>query len=317
MKTTISIIDVGTNTFHILIIRLQAGRNFHILHKERIPVKLGEKGISKGIIDDTAFDRGIETLKYFKNISDKFNVSTIHAVATSGIRSTTNGVKFVEQIKKQTGINIKVISGEEEARLIYKGINFTLNLGKYPILIIDIGGGSVEFIIGNEEKIFWTKSYEIGAQRLLDRFHTNDPIPTEQIAKMNEFLEENLQELTDKIKEYGPRIIIGASGAFETFSDIYFKEQNPSFLQSEVTETDMDYSLCEQIYNQLISSTREERLKIPGMVEFRADMIVVSAILVYFFLKKFKFSAIRVSNAALKEGVLAELLEETITDMDL
>jgi exopolyphosphatase/guanosine-5'-triphosphate,3'-diphosphate pyrophosphatase len=181
-----AVIDMGTNTFHLLLVELH-GKEFNTLYKEKVAVKLGQGGITQNQITVDAEKRALHTLGHFKNLIDGEIIDQIFAFATSAVRNATNGPDFVSKVKEELGIEIHVISGEEEAQLIYEGIHFSGSLGEHTYLMMDIGGGSVEFIIGNAEQAFWKQSFEIGGQRLLDAFHYHDPILPEEVEKLEQY----------------------------------------------------------------------------------------------------------------------------------
>jgi len=301
-----AIIDLGTNTFHLLVIE-KSESSYQILRTEKKVVRIGENGITNGVINASALARAIDAAKSFKSISEEYNVSSFHVTATSAVRDANNGNLFTKEIQSATGFDIKVITGDKEAELIYYGVRSALKLGDSSSLIMDIGGGSVEFIIGNSSKILWKESIPIGAQRLIEKFHHNDPINTEEIAEIENYLKSNLKSLIAKLEEIGPKTLIGASGSFDTLSDIYklkFK------IEDKVTNGEIPFDLdCFYgLYNEILSKDREQRLNMPGMIEMRVDMIVVACILINYVLKNHKFKDIRVSSYALKEGILFCLL---------
>lgn len=307
MGKRIAVIDMGTNTFHILIAEVLLA-DFKTIYKEKVAVRIGKGGISHGKITSDAQKRALDTLIYFKNIADKEGASGIYATATSAIRNATNGQELCENIKKQTGIEVNIISGDREAELIYYGVNKALRLGEKPGLIMDIGGGSVEFIIGTDKQILWKYSFEIGAQRLLDKFQNHDPILDSEIKDLNLFLKEQLKPLIEACSEFSPETLIGSSGTFDTLSDIYLSEKNEP--RSD-TATELPFSLhaFEKIYQQIISKNKTERLQIPGMIEMRVDMIVVACCLVQFIIENCGIKEMRVSAYALKEGVILHTIE--------
>lgn len=301
----IAVIDLGTNTFHILIASILED-DFEVLFKEKQSVKIGQNGINKGIITPEAQKRGLRTLSLFKEIIDKENVSEVYATATSAIRNAKNGQEFVDLIKSKTGINVNVISGEEEAELIFSGVKSALEIGPKTSLIMDIGGGSVEFIICNNEKMLWKQSFEIGAQRLLDLFHYHDPIIPEEIINLETFLEEKLKPLNEAVKKYQPSVLIGSSGTFETLSDIFRINYNDNHIYH--TELPLPIKAYYKIQEEIKTKDKKERMGIPGMIEMRADMIVVACCLINYIIEKYKISNIRVSTYALKEGVLYNIV---------
>ncbi len=303
-----AVIDMGTNTFHLLLVELN-GKSFRTIYKEKIPVKIGQGGISQNQIAPDAQKRAFHTLRHFKNLIDGEHIDQVFAFATSAVRNAKNGAEFVAKVKEELGIHINVISGEEEAQLIYEGINLSGSLNGHPNLMMDIGGGSVEFIIGTSQEVFWKRSFEIGGQRLLDAFHSHDPILPEEVRKLEAYCQEKLQPLIEAVQEYKPTGLIGASGTFDTLTDIYYE----SLLQCKLTGQhvfELPTADFERIFEMLKTKNREERLKIPGMIAMRVDMIVVASCLIEFILRYVPVEAILCSFYSLKEGAVSRLLED-------
>ena len=308
VRKRVAILDLGTNTFHLLIAEV-GEEGFSIIYKEKIAVKIGKGGINNKMITPEATQRALDAIHAFAGIIKHLNVIQIRATATSAIRNASNGAELIRKIKQQTGIDIIQISGSEEAEYIYYGVRWAINLGDKPSLIMDIGGGSVEFIIANTEEIFWKQSFEIGAQRLVDQFHKNDPITEQEKDSIYKYLSKQLKPLLKNLNKFNPETLVGSSGTFDTLSDIYCarkkKERSPND-----TEGPFEFIYFYELYNELIHKTRAERMEIPGMVEMRVEMIVVAVILINFILENHNFTNIRVSTFALKEGVLFKFLNE-------
>ncbi|MDH4090573.1 MAG: exopolyphosphatase [Cyclobacteriaceae bacterium] len=307
MGEKIAIIDMGTNTFHLLISNADE-RGYHIIHRERLAVKIGLDGITRGLITEDGIHRALLAMQSFKNTIDQQGVSKIYAFGTSAVRNASNGQTLVQKIKAVTGIDSTIISGDLEAEYIYRGVKSAMHIDEKS-LIMDIGGGSVEFIIGDNDTIFWKKSVEIGAQRLLEQFQKNNPITAKEIVALNCHFEETLLPLHDALQLYNPNILIGSSGTFDTLSDI-FCLQHDIHKSAEEIETPLTLDAFEKIYTDLISKDREQRLNTPGMIEMRVDMIVVACCLVRYVLTRHPFNRIRVSTYSLKEGVLASLIDK-------
>ncbi|SNT12821.1 exopolyphosphatase / guanosine-5'-triphosphate,3'-diphosphate pyrophosphatase [Ekhidna lutea] len=304
----VAVIDLGTNTFHLLIARVD--RDSHeMLHRERKAVKIGEKGINKGEITKEAWGRALKALHEFKEMIDANDIDQVFATATSAIRNANNGQALVDEIKSQTGIEIEVISGMREAELIHHGASKALDFGEEKNLIMDIGGGSIEFIIADNQKAHWMQSFEVGGQRLVEMFHKTDPISTDEIEKLNAFFDKELQPLVEACKEFRPTTLIGCSGTFDTLSDIYC-EENDIERQSDATEYPFGKNVFKKIYEDLITKNREQRLAIPGMIEMRVDMIVVACVLIDHIVEKIALTNIRISAYALKEGILYNVLDQ-------
>ena len=304
----IAVIDLGTNTFHLLIVEI-VGVNVKTVYSEKTAVRIGKGGINQGIITEDACERAISTMVIFKEKANALFTSKIYATATSAFRNARNGEQLAERIKDKTGIAISIISGDREAELIYYGVKEALELGKEKSLIVDIGGGSVEFIIANEETIFWKQSFEIGGQRLMELFQKTDPITSSEILTLKNYIDEMLAPLHKALLKFPTKILVGSSGSFDTFSDIDLvkKGNEPSIVpKNEYVLPLNDFGI---IYTELISKDREERIKIPGMIELRVDMIVVASVLVDFLLTRYTIEKLRISSYALKEGVLSRILK--------
>ncbi|MEM9339540.1 MAG: exopolyphosphatase [Bacteroidota bacterium] len=304
----IAVIDMGTNTFHLLIAEVNS-RGYDILIKERQAVKVGEKGINKGEITTEAWHRAITCIKDYREIIDQNQVSKVFSTATSAIRNASNGIALTKAIEEETGIKTAVISGSREAELILVGVKEALDLGLKKNLIMDIGGGSIEFMIANQEETFWIQSFEMGGQRLIERFHKNDPILNEEIHSLNAYFDEILHDLRQACKIHLPKTLIGCSGTFDTLSDIYC-EANAISRVASATEQPFEINSFEDIYQQLLQKNREERLAIPGMADIRVDMIVVASVLIRYLIDQLAIDQIRVSSYALKEGILFDALNQ-------
>lgn len=302
----IAVIDLGTNTFHLLIIETESCE-YKVLFKKKTAVKIGQGGITKGMISPEAFERAFATLSEFRRKMDEFGVNEIFATGTSAVRSAKNGEDFIREIKSRFNIAVQVISGEREAELIYHGVKNALNLGSEKSLIMDIGGGSVEFIICNSDKIFWKGSFEIGAQRMLDLFIHSDPIQNDQVNQVINYLEEKLPALTAAVQSFQPDLLVGSSGTFDTLADIDALRNGIS-LNDKQKEYDLPLDSFRQTFQEVLKKNRAERMIIPGMIDMRVDMIVVACILINYIVDKYQLEKIRVSAYALKEGVLAKAI---------
>jgi exopolyphosphatase/guanosine-5'-triphosphate,3'-diphosphate pyrophosphatase len=305
MDKKVAVIDLGTNTFHLLLAEWD-GRRYRIIRRESVAAKIGVGGITRGIIVEEGISRALEALKIFKAIIEEESIGRILAFGTSAFRNAQNGKAVAAQILQQTGIEVNIISGDQEADYIYKGIREAIPLGEETSLIIDIGGGSVEFIIGNSHEVFWKHSFEIGGQRLLERFHQRDPIPPEEVKKLNDYLSDALEPLLEQIGKWKPSVLIGSSGTFDTLSDIHCARYG-LLQQPDAPETPLTLPSFYETFALLLVKDRAGRLLIPGMIEMRVDMIVVACCLVKFLLDHHTFGSIRVSSYSLKEGVLASL----------
>ena len=306
MKKKAAVIDMGTNTFHLLMIAFDSD-GFEVIYQEKVPVKIGQGGINQNIILPEAEKRGLHTLQHFQNLVKGEDISRIFTFATSAVRNADNGLDFIKKIKQQIGIDVQIIDGEREAELIYKGIRLSGCLNSENALMMDIGGGSVEFIIGNEEEILWKGSFEIGGQRLLDLFHYHDPILPEEVDKLSAYLAQKLLPLTKAIKGFAPEQLIGASGTFDTLTDMFLATEGKK-KDRKIIKHILPVAAFEEMATDLLLLDKAKRLKIPGMIPMRVDMIVVASCLIRFITQHVQTNQLICSTYSLKEGAVSEAL---------
>ncbi|MFI5163739.1 MAG: phosphatase [Bacteroidia bacterium] len=311
----VAILDLGTNTFNILIAEVYSDKTFTKLYKSKIAVKLGDGGINKNFIEEEPFRRGIRALKQHKKTIERFGAEKIIAVATSAIRGASNGKDFVREAREKTGIDVQVISGDREAELIYYGARAAVKMKESPSLIMDIGGGSTEFIIASKNEILWKQSFLLGVARIIDKFKPSDPITDAEAKQIENYLEQNLQPLFSAVEsplikgdKGGCQELIGSSGSFDSLAEMIAHKFYHIDILSGKTEYDFDLDDCEKIYNVIVESTVKDRLKMKGLTRMRVDMIVVSAIFVDFIITRLGLTKMRLSRYSLKEGVLWELM---------
>ncbi|WP_400193502.1 phosphatase [Hymenobacter sp. B81] len=309
MHQRLALIDMGTNTFHLLIVELPADRGQEptVLLRTKVGVKLGEGGISHGEIAPAAYARALHTLQAFQEEIELHQVQQVRATATSAVRVARNGPELVKDIFEQTGIRVEVIAGAREAELICLGIRQAVPLGLEPNLLMDIGGGSVEFIVANDQQIFWKQSFEIGAQRLLDQFFRHDPLLPADVQAQQDYLRDALAPLLAAIDHFRPATLVGASGTFDTLGDLQAARRGEDY-SHQPPARHISLESFHESYQQLLRLPHAERLQLPGMTPLRADMIVVACVLIDFILRCGPFTGITASAYALKEGLLFEML---------
>ncbi|OFX85753.1 MAG: hypothetical protein A2W99_05740 [Bacteroidetes bacterium GWF2_33_16] len=305
----IAIIDLGTNTFNLLIADIKANKQYSIIFNDKTGVKLGKDGINKRIITPDAFQRALNGIAQHIKSINKFKAEKIVAIATSGIRSTQNGDELVSQIQKQFGVSVQIITGDKEAELIYRGVKQTIEFSIENILILDIGGGSNEFIIANKDGLQWKQSYNLGMARLLDKFNPSDPITTKEIEKVELYIDSKLKTLYNAVAIYKPTQLVGSSGTFDTIREMIIERKRLDKSHYELhksfpVELD-DYYL---LHNALIKSTSQERLIMKGLEFVRVEMIVLASIFVKFIVQKLNIKSITQSSFALKEGMIDKII---------
>ena len=306
----IAILDLGTNTFHLLISDVK-GIKITQIFKSKKSVKLGEGAIHHNRIAPIPFRRGIDTLVYYKSIIEKYKPEKVYAFATSAIRSAENKMEFIGTVKKKTGIDVRIISGPKEAELICYGVRQCLNLKGKPSLIMDIGGGSTEFIIADDKKIFWKKSFNIGAARLLEIFHPSNPVTGNEIKEIQNYLDKQLSQLRNAIRKYPVKKLIGSSGSFDTFAEMIGYRLHGKNIIKDINGYKFNLKEFFQLHEIIIHSTISQRTRMKGLIPMRVDMIVIASICTEFILHKFGLTQMHLSKFALKEGALGEVVRES------
>jgi exopolyphosphatase/guanosine-5'-triphosphate,3'-diphosphate pyrophosphatase len=298
-------IDLGTNTFHLIIAEL-SGDAVNVIYKTNLPVRLGEGRINENIIIPEAFERGLLALEGFAETIQEYKATVVKATATSAVRSASNGLDFVHAAKERAGIQIDVITGEQEAEYIFKGVQAT-GMIQGTSLIMDIGGGSTEFILCKPDQVLWKKSYNIGAARLMQAFFKSDPLSLTDKQAIIDHIADTLPDLLEICKVHKPETLIGSAGAFESFVAMLRHKDNEEIakLSSAVLDMEAYHSLA----GTLLKSTHEERVNMNGLIPLRVDMVVIAVLLVDYVLEKTGIETLSLSTYDLKMGILYSLLE--------
>ena len=298
-----AILDCGTNTFNLLIADVLLSR-WETVKLIKFPVKLQEGGFIDGNIRPAPFNRGLDALDQIKLIIQEYGVEKIHATATSAIRSAANGPEFIAIAKEKYQIPLEIISGDRGAELIAKGVLSTLDSeGEY--LIMDIGGGSTEFIIYRDGAVEWSKSYQLGVSRLFERIKPSDPMSVEDEQELITILNQELVELHDKLKDRPMSTLVGSSGSFDSIVNRI--DHRWGLLNSDQDNQHILTSHFEVLYEELRKCSKIQRLSYPGLSPMRADFMVISMILIKYMVDHLGLNILHQSSRALKEGVLEEM----------
>lgn len=298
-KRIAAAIDMGTNTFHLLVAEEFEGKLKEIIRK-RVWVNLAEEGIDH--ICQASLARAWDALVIFKKVLSSYADLEIVAVATEAFRSADNGMPFLIKVNDELNIFPRIIPGSEEAYLIHKGISLIIQPSEIPSLIMDIGGGSTEFILYHNYKIIWSKSYKAGVTYLFNRFTNSDPLTIEDEDALIDYFQKTFSDLLSICKAYKIRSLIGASGSFEVLELLAGLE--PDYIH-------INYIPVEEFHRQfelLRLTTGPQRLNEFKVPETRARMIVVALILMKYIIDNTSPETIGISPYAMKEGMIAKVL---------
>ncbi|PKQ65734.1 hypothetical protein BZG02_01635 [Labilibaculum filiforme] len=305
----ISVIDLGTNTFNLLVAEWDETGIPKILNRSKYATKIGKGGINNNIITDEAIERAKSALDSITEISNQFEVSKTLAFATSAIRSAENGDAFVKLIEEKYNICIDIITGEREADLIFLGTKKAIELNHEPVAILDIGGGSNEIIIANNQKVFWKNSYPLGMTRLLEKFNPANPINKNMVKEIEEYLKSQMADLFEALDIHSVKTLIGSSGSFDTIKQVLVANV-PEINGFPTTHFEIKLKDFFKLHQLFLASTLEEREQMPGMDPVRVELIVIASIFINYLVKESGISKLFQSSFALKEGALFEYIEK-------
>jgi len=309
-----AIIDLGTNTFNLLVTSplgpLSQGDGerprFEIIHSSELPVFLGRGGIEQGVIAPDAFERGITALSTHVSTARMHGAERFVGFGTSMLRNSRNAADFIAAAHGQCGVEITVIKGDEEAELILEGVRLAAPFTAKPALVMDIGGGSIEFILATSKALMWKRSFELGVTRVRERFTFSDPMTTQEQFRLAEHLDAQLEPLWSIIERHEPHELIGSAGSFDSLAAMVSASMDADI---EPTATSLGFSALEfdALKDRLMNLTREERLLVPGLPEHRVDTIAIALIAIERLLIAGGIRDLRWSKYALKEGAAARL----------
>lgn len=307
----VAVLDLGTNVFNMILSEFTPAGECNTVKEFKCAAKLGAGGLSDGKIAPIAFGTACAALDRIMAVIDEAGgADRIIPYATSAVRDAANGVEFAEFMNRRYGFEIRIIPGEREAELIFKGIMESVgdlrgSSGRFGTgenaLMLDIGGGSNEFIITDGAEILWKRSFPIGMARMRERFNYTDPIPQQVVEEFLRFNDGVLGELWEMVEKFRPEIFIGSSGSFDTFKDLIFNCGYRELPSIELKKGDL-----EELNRKLVVSTAQERLQMPGMSQIRVDYIVLASVFTQYILEKVNPRVVYQSSFSLKEGGMKE-----------
>ncbi|NPA35773.1 MAG: phosphatase [Chlorobi bacterium] len=307
-----AVIDIGTNTINLLIADISNEGFYKIILETAYPAKLGKGGINSKMILPDAMERGMKALRIHLDTIKRYNTDSTICIATSAMRDASNKHEFLSMVKKEFGLDIKIIDGKTEARLIFDGVKQVVPIGKDPVMILDIGGGSNEFIIADKEGVKWEYSFNLGVARLLDKFKPSDPITEQEIKNLENHFRSELKPLFKATSEMKIKTLIGASGSFDTIAAMIAAVHHPHFDVMQATSYPVSVKHFNELHSKLLVSTFRERLKMKKMVVHRVDTIVLATIFINFILREFNLEKVWQCSFALKEGTIHQIINHKL-----
>ncbi|MCL6493947.1 MAG: hypothetical protein K6T54_04115 [Ignavibacterium sp.] len=310
MKTNnrIAAIDIGTNSFHLVIVDVQPDGSFKLLDKQREVIRLGShKGEDLSLISEGEIEKAIDILKNYKMLAEHYGAS-IRAVATSAVREADNKDKFVKAVKEKTNIDIEVVDGRTEAKLIFYGIMNAIDVSNKNVLCLDIGGGSSEFIYAEKGNPIITESVKIGAVRLSKKFFPDFILKKEAVEACHSFVEAQVSYMKYLVEGKKIQQVIGASGTIVAAAilvqELFNKPKRKSINKLSFTAEELNF-----VYKEVVGrKTPAERVSLPGMELKRADIIPAGLIILKTVFDVFEIKHITLSEYALREGIIYDTI---------
>jgi exopolyphosphatase/guanosine-5'-triphosphate,3'-diphosphate pyrophosphatase len=299
-------IDIGTNSVHMIVVRVRPDFSFEVVDREKEMVRLGAGGLDGKKLTTEAMTAALQALSKFARLAQSHQVDEVLAVATSATREAENGGAFLKAIERKTGIRARIITGTEEARLIHLAAVYGVDTPK-PAVVIDIGGGSVEITLGGKTDVEFARSFKIGVIRLTERFVDSDPISSRDERKMSEFIREQVDRYIEHIVEQGFDRVIGTSGTILSLGTVATAVDRDSVPQ-EVRNLRVPAKSLRRLRKTVVEMDLEERMRLPGLDPRRADLMVAGAVLLDTILKKLGADELTLCDLALREGVLLDYI---------
>jgi exopolyphosphatase/guanosine-5'-triphosphate,3'-diphosphate pyrophosphatase len=305
----LSAIDIGTNSIHLIVadVDRRTGK-FRILDRERELVRLGSGPSDMKSLAPEAMGRGIVTIRRFKSIADAAK-APVRAVATSAVREAVNRKEFTRRVLKQTGVRVEIASGFEEARLIYQGVLQALPVFRKKALLVDIGGGSTEFLIGRERDILYVNSLKMGALRLAGQFFGSGAVTKKKVEQCRRHVAGMLSPIVREARKHSIQVCVGTSGTITAVASIVREMRG----EPGLTMNGFSFSSGELdavVETVLRARSVRERSLIRGLDERRADIIIPGIIILHEVFRALKVREMVVSEYAFREGIILDTFEK-------
>ncbi len=304
----LAFIDIGTNSIRLILVRLNPNHSYTVLRQEKEVVRLGENEFKNNYLQPGAMERAVLVCKKFVELSKSFGAGEIIAVATSAAREAKNQTEFLERLKNEAKLEVRVIPGKEEARLIYLGVSSGVNIGKKKAIFIDIGGGSTEIAIGDQFQHYYLDSFELGAIRLTTMFMQDGgtaPVPQDVYARMKRYIKNRMLKTAQFMKSARIECAFGSSGTITNLAEIAMNMHERDDAGRKLV---LCYKDLRKVVSELCTLSLDERKKVEGINPERADIIVGGAAILDTIMEAFGLEEITVSDRGIVHGMLMDHL---------
>lgn len=310
MKSCLAAIDMGTNSFHLIIVQVNNDGTFKIIDREREVIRLAShKGTGFELISEGEIEKAVDILKDFKKIA-QFYGADIRAIATSAVRESKNKEEFLDRVYEETEISVEAIDGNAEAALIYLGVQNALNIKNKRVLCVDIGGGSTEFLLGKNGTAEFSESLKLGAVRLSKMFFPEFIISDASVSSCLKYISDKINSNKNLHPNHRFDFAVGTSGTVTAAAAIIYYKRYQKFAKSLNEFTFTSDELNDLTREVLKCKTPVDRLFIEGMEVKRADIIPAGLLILKTVFESFKLESMKVSENALREGIIIETIRQ-------
>src|SRR5689334_14736233 len=300
-------IDIGTNSVHMIVVRVRPDLSFEVVDREKAMVRLGAGGLDGKALTSEAMTAALQALSKFKRIAESHRVDEILAAATSATREARNGGEFLSRVERETGVRPRVISGVEEARLIHQAAMYGVDVGGGRAVVIDIGGGSVEITLGKATSVQLARSFKIGTIRLTERLVGSDPLSERDERRIVKHILGEVDRYCDQIVTAGFDRVIGTSGTILSIGAVAATAARGT-PPSELRNLHISAKQIRRIRKAVVGLDLEHRLGMPGLDPRRADLIVAGSVLLDTILRRLGAEELTLCDLALREGLVLDYI---------
>lgn len=299
-------IDIGSNSVRLIVAEAVRGGNYRILDEEREPTRLGRSVGRDGNLDAESMEQTLAALNTFQQIAAGFQAESLRVIATCAIREAGNGPAFCQRIREEIGLEVEVISGEQEGRYAFSSVQHAFDLSGKNVIVADIGGGSTEIVFSTGEMIEEIYSTPLGAVRLTERFAANGETDIAEVfPKLESDIADCLKRMTTK-PPFAPHFMVGCGGTFTTLADLLMASQRGS--DKEVAGFRASHADVRHLLDRLRKMPVRGRRSLPGMTPDRADIIVAGIAIIDAMMKRFRVNTLIVHSRGVRDGLLREMI---------
>lgn len=305
----LAIVDIGTNSIHMVLAEIEPDGSYKILDRFKDMTRLGDGTFQQKRLSQAAMTRGLDVLGNLTTLARNKGFSKIMMTATSAVREAKNGGKFIEAVAQQTRVRVRVVTGQEEARLIYLGIRHSMELTDTPSLMVDIGGGSVEVIAGTRDGLVGAQSLKLGAIRLKDQFLAKAPPSKPKLRDLYTTIDHELREALDQLKLDDVDRIIGSSGMAANLAEIVYLQRTGREIP-QINLSTISLKEMRTIETRLATSNVAKRMEIPGLDPRRVDTLLPAVAVLRMVLELTGQKEVTISDKAIREGLIYDFIQK-------